>query len=150
MPYWSTEIHTPLPVETVAERIRRIVRPKQGFLESVANAFESRPDEPPFEGEVSAHSFRVSRVIHYKNSFLPVIDGVIERGPMGTIVRVRMRMSVFTIAFMLFWFGFLAYALFKTWHPMTGAMFAFGVVLVTVCFYPEARKAENLLRRALS
>jgi hypothetical protein len=76
-------------------------------LESLVRAFEPPQDEQPFDGNVTGRTFKLVRVIRYRNSFLPVIRGRISDSPHGgTTVRVRMTLHLFTALFMAAWLGF--------------------------------------------
>jgi hypothetical protein len=158
MPYWTVAIRTHLSVQAVRERVRALVRPRKGFRESVAEAFDVAKDGPPFEGEVSERSFKVVRVIRSRSSFLPVIHGTIEEGPDGATVRLHLRLHLFTAGVMLLWFGLLipssqlSFGGPGAWglHVNTPAvMVLFGMVLVLTSFFPEVAKAVTLFRKAL-
>jgi len=163
VPFWTFQIDSPLPGTAVENRIRQLLRTKrkQTFLDSLVGAFEPPQDEPPFDGSVTGRTFRLVRVIGYRNSFLPVIRGRISDSPHGgTTVRVRMTLHLVTALFMAAWLGFVGAGV--AWSslgdldnidPHTSlllGMMLFGVLLPVVGFYPEARKAERLLRTALA
>ena len=65
----------------------------------------------PYQGEIVDNTFIISRIIRYRNSFLPTITGVVERAATETVVRVKIRsnpflMGSFCLIFGLFgWFG---------------------------------------------
>jgi hypothetical protein len=158
MPYWTVAIQTHLSVQAARERVRALVRPRKGFREGVADAFDLPEDGPPFQGEVSERSFKVIRVIRHRSSFVPVIHGVIEEGPNGATVRLHLRLHLFTAGVMLLWFGLLIPS-FKVSFDEPGpwglnvstpaAMVLFGVLLVLGSFFPEVTKAVTLFREAL-
>ena len=56
-----------------------------------------------FEGKVFEDSFKISRIVHYRNDLLPVIKGEIEEIEGGCKVSVKMRMPVFAIIFFSIW-----------------------------------------------
>jgi hypothetical protein len=161
MPYWSFQIDTPLPAPVVQERLRLLLRTKQEtFWGAVEHSIDPPANEPPFHGNVAGHTFKISRVIRYRNSFLPVILGNIADRAYGvTTVRVRMRLPLFAMIFMAVWLGMVGSGI--EWSFLLDlqaessstfllfAMFLFGLVLPIVGFYPEAFKAERLLRNAL-
>ncbi|MBD2700512.1 hypothetical protein IC229_07695 [Spirosoma sp. BT702] len=60
----------------------------------------------PYEGEITGNRFSISRIIGYRNSFLPQISGVIQADVQGTIVRVKMGLHPLVIAFLCAWVGF--------------------------------------------
>jgi hypothetical protein len=58
----------------------------------------------PYEGTVSETGFKISRIIHYRNSFLPVIRGRFEPQVDGTTaIHIHMGVHTFVIAFLGFW-----------------------------------------------
>jgi hypothetical protein len=59
----------------------------------------------PYQGQINGHMFEVKRIITYRNSFLPRINGIISSDPDGTIIKVKMRLHVFIIVFMCCWFS---------------------------------------------
>ena len=100
--------------------------------------------------------FRISRVIAYRNSFLPVVGVTIEPRPSGGArVLVTMRMMAPVIVFMAFWMtGATGAALFGVTLLTRGSpaglaalLFPlFGAALAGGGFSYEARRAQQLLR----
>jgi hypothetical protein len=159
MPYWSVRIHTRLSVYAVNERILALVKPSPPILKRTEEAFEAPRDDRPFEGQVSDRAFKVMRIIHYRNSFLPVIHGAVESSPSGATVQLRMRLHAFTFVFMIVWFSMAASGLGAiSWQELRNleayaiasfGMLAFGVLLIAAGFFPEALKAAKVFRKAL-
>lgn len=56
-----------------------------------------------FEGKVFEDSFKISRIVHYRNDLLPVIKGEIEEIEGGCRVNIKMRMPIFAIIFFSIW-----------------------------------------------
>lgn len=133
----------------------------------------------PFRGTLDARRFKVQRVLprFYGNAFLPVVAGTVEPSSEGTVVRVRMRLTWFAAAFMAVWFGALAFAALRLLATAAafgfgarpcetdpaqactgagvglvavGAMALFGHGLMSVAFWPEARKARALLAECVA
>lgn len=157
MPFWSATIQTSLPPDEVEDRLRALLRPRVGFWEGIEQSLDPQTDRPPFRGEVSSRTFEMTRVIGYKNSFLPVIRGTIEgHATGGSVVRVRMTLHLFTMIFLIVWMGFLVFFAMsdlvavghlRSYTPVF--MLLFAVVLTLVAFFPEARSAERRIRKAL-
>ena len=66
----------------------------------------------PYEGNIKGSSFFLTRIIWYRNSFLPRIKGVVLDDINGTKIHVRMRIHPFVAVFMFIWFGVLGIMLF--------------------------------------
>jgi hypothetical protein len=155
MPFRQFEIPTTASHIDVERRIAAIVRPKRKFAEY----FKRSSGDKPFEGEVGRGGFRIRRVIKGQNSFLPQIRGDIQSSAAGTVVRVRMTIHPLSVVMILMWAALVAKRLSSSGRPVGAvfdadwipfAMVAFAVVLVVACFYPEARKAERLIREAVN
>lgn len=63
----------------------------------------NRKDTKPYQGKIVGHSFNISRIISYRNSFLPQISGTIENTFSGSLIRVKMRLHVAVIIFLCIW-----------------------------------------------
>lgn len=160
MPFRRITISTTLPPLEAEGRLRTLIRPTRGLWESIRETPESLEDKPPLEGTVGSGKFKASRVIGYKNLFLPVLRGSIKPDVMGSRIIVIMSLHFFVAGFMIVVFGLLVFAqaqllpdLFRAKNPVDlmplGGIF---VWLAIVCgsFYPEAWKAEKILRSALT
>ena len=58
-----------------------------------------------YEGEISKESFDIKRIIGYRNSFLPRINGIIEKDFDGTAIKVKMRLHILVVVFLCIWCG---------------------------------------------
>jgi hypothetical protein len=158
VPFRRFQIVTNLSPEEACERLRKVTRRPVGVWEAMTRSLKANSAEPPFVGVVGT-AFKIHRDIRYGNSFLPILRGSISPGNGKTIVKVWMTLPAFTVAFMLVWFAGVAFgaalalpALLLD-HNAVGlvpiAMLAAGLAMVCLGFYPEARKAERVLRDAL-
>jgi hypothetical protein len=163
MPFYRFHLDTPLSESTASERIQKFTRPHRAFRELIAFNIRNitREDNtvgPPFLGTVGS-TFRLRRDIRYQNSFLPLVWGRIVPSPRGSRINVTMFVHPLVALFMIFWFCGLGYGVVQLWvhrqeavpfaAVIPAAMILFGVVLVLVCFIPEAIKARRLLESAL-
>lgn len=147
VPYEHFTVDTALPFNEAVERIAPLVEPKRFFR----NPFSRRHKE--FEGAITAQDFKISRIIHYNNSFRPVIDGQFVRTPSGTRLTVKMTLHPFVIALWIFWLGLMGLGFVMALLRPYGkgiplgllAMMAFGYLLTIGAFKWEARKARNRL-----
>jgi len=114
-------------------------------------------DDALFSGRVEGGRFHFSRRVAYKNSFLPVIQAVVEPSHHdGARVRIRMRLHAFVLVFVLAWtaiaavFGVaVAISVVSRGRAMglVGLLAPlFGVAIGSIPFALEARNAERLLR----
>lgn len=147
MPIFVTTIHTQLPESEVRRRLGSLIGDRIGRTDSGSVFVGSHDDE----------SFKVVRVIRYRNSFLPVIRGRLVRGDSGTDVRLVMLLHPLVAAFMLLWCGGLMFGaargLADSGLPWLAAwpllICLFGIVVTAIGFFPEAMKAERLIRESV-
>ena len=167
-PYRRFVIDTLMPREAAVAAIEKIVEPRKLWR----GIFSSGHRE--FQGEVSSEGFKVSRIIHYRNSFLPMVIGHFERIPEGTRVAITMRMAWPSITFGWIWLvanGVIAaiflepsrasalfgdsnfgQALSRAKGPLSYVplgVIAFTYILCSGFFAFEARKARRILRENL-
>lgn len=112
----------------------------------------------PYVGTVTDFTFKISRAITHRNSFLPVIKGEVVTDYEGTKIKVSMRPPFYGRMAMIAWFSFALVAclgatvkLFREgFSPFF--FFAFGILLlgifvVYVLFTRECAISKNDLRR---
>lgn len=71
IPYQKIEIKTRLGQEAALQKLNAIVEPRK-------LRWRFSRDHLPFEGTIEGVEFKISRIIHYRNSFLPILDGKIR------------------------------------------------------------------------
>lgn len=96
LPYNTFTISTPDALSVVLQRLNAKVEPTKVFRFSTKHA--------PYQGSISEEGFKISRIIHYRNSFLPVIKGRFEVESHQTIIHIEMSVHPFVMAFLGFWF----------------------------------------------
>ena len=149
-------IETALTPQEVHQRLADVVEPKRAWRGL------SR-DHKPYEGQVHDEHFEVTRIIHYRNSFLPVIKGAIQAENGGSKINIVMQPHAVVTAFMIIWF--LLVALFfllilgaALLNEPSGAqswwialipvgMLLFGHLLITFGFRFEADKAKTFFQQ---
>lgn len=159
LPFENYTLETKLSTSEVLTRLEANVKaPRRTWNR------ETSPDLiKPYEGKMTGDTFEISRVINYRNSFLPVIKGSINTYLGKTRITIKMRMVMFVMAFMFFWFGIVGLVClgllivgiiqFKEilqhgFSPMLlipFAMLAFGCLLVSFAFKRESKKAKTFL-----
>ncbi|MBX9625886.1 MAG: hypothetical protein K2X82_18950 [Gemmataceae bacterium] len=154
-PYRRFRLESPLPPAEVMARLAAAVEP----VRWVRWPFE--PPGRPFEGEVGPNEFRVTRVIRYRNSFRPDIEGRVVWTPDGSVIEGTAALQLWAAAFMSVWLAcaglavvgclwmFVRDGLAGDWRPILFApvgLFVFGWAMTTGGFTVEARRALALLR----
>ncbi len=155
-PYQRLVLETPLPLVDVIKRIEQAVEPRRLWRFSRTHR--------DFEGMVSRGQFKFTRIIHYRNSFLPVIAGVVKpRLQGGTRVEITMRLNRAVAAFMMLWAaallgitvyfwlfaGAAARQKFRGLRFFVAAMLGFAYILCAGGFNVEARRALARLKSIL-
>jgi len=152
LPYDTFTIQTADPLAIVLERMTAQVERQKTIR------WHFSRDHLPYEGTLSETGFQISRIIHYRNSFLPVIRGRFEPSPSGTTVQITMRLHPFVIGFLAFWYLTWYSFCFPLW--LTGAMptmFALQFIGLPIAvlfifwgaFWAEAHRSRQDLEQML-
>lgn len=159
LPFESLTITTHLNPDEVRERLFNVIEPPKRFRSS---GLFSKPSSKPYEGTISGNSFRIHKIINYRNSFLPIIEGKICPETMGCKINIKMNMHIAVILFMFFWIGnllpvsvgFLLAMLTDASMGIAGlvplGMCIFGYFLCTLNFKAEARNSKDFLENLFS
>lgn len=102
LPYECLTIETRLSPEEARRKLTSVVEPRSWF-----RSFGS--GHKPYQGEVSGYEFKVTRVILYRNSFLPVIKGEIHPEGNGSAIHITMRPHILVLVFVAVWLGYAGY-----------------------------------------
>lgn len=154
MPYWSAELKSPFPPKEVVERLRSVMleRPET-FTEQLLRKLEPWAKESLFEGTIDGFSFKIRRVIRYRNTFLPVIRGTITYEPSGgSSVDLWMTLTVFSAIFAAIFTSVVVFIVAMNFSELDLLRFAIVIGAIAVpllSFYAEAIIAERILRKAL-
>lgn len=149
-PYHSFDIETTLSLDECVASLSSEVEPQKWLRFSTTHKI--------FQGVISHTGFTVTRIIHYRNSFLPVASGTFRSSPRGTTVTIRMRMHPWVTAFMCVWFGGVGFALVALMSGHQGkhfqgliplGMLMFGLALVNGGFWFEVKRTQPILERML-
>jgi hypothetical protein len=150
-PFRRFEILTPMSPAHAAAELQKIVEPSKTFRWPYSKGHLY------FEGTVEGERFSISRIIGYRNSFLPRIEGRFRIDGSRTITILTMRMAW---PVMVVWLGLMGSLLL----PFVGAsrvsglhtarsffikMILFVYVLATVSFAIEVRIAMKRLLELL-
>lgn len=156
LPYDKIEIESQKTPEQVMEMIKDKTQVQEHLSFTGIRFMQS--ESKTFAGEIKEDSFRISRIIIGRNSFLPVIQGTVEKATAGAKALITMSLSKITAVIMAI--IFLA-ALFVAISPLFVDGFSpknidqlfvwLGIILViyafmTVSFRFEAKKAKKILK----
>src|SRR5262249_28686794 len=151
LPYQKLVIEVPYSREELTRRLGKEVTSRTRRWGS----FEKRTEL--FEGVVSDEGFQISRIIDYRNSFLPVIQVRFYPHVKGVRVEVTMRLPVAVLIFSIVWLSMVGIFLggaathfLATRSVDAVTLTPFGLslffyLMVTIGFGVEAKKASKLL-----
>lgn len=135
-----------------------------GFLRShtalgAASRLQSRPElasARDFIGTVEFDRFQISPRLHYRNSFLPIISGTVDRDNGGSVVSLRAKMHPFISGFTIFWLCPVLFVLLISlsrllWQGIAVCLFLLAAMgcFLYFGFYRPARKALRQLEELL-
>jgi hypothetical protein len=99
LPYKHFILETHLSPDEAQARLAAQLRPP-----SWRNSWRAGP---PYEGRLQDSHFEISRVINYRNSFLPTISGEMRPTAQGAEIEITLQLQPLVRAFMLLWMGLL-------------------------------------------
>lgn len=105
LPFEHVIYLTPLPLEEVITRLGNTITKEEIFRWGM---YSGKPSKP-YEGWIRGHRFSMQRIINYRNSFLPRIDGVVHHKLGKVLIDVKIQLHMFTKVFMIFWCGTLGF-----------------------------------------
>ncbi len=98
LPYENFEFKTPLSPYDAIKRLRIVTGTRQHFW------FWQRP-KTSYQGKIEENKFEISRVIGYRNSFLPIIKGEVRSDLGGSSITISMQLHVLVMFFVICWLG---------------------------------------------
>lgn len=101
LPKENITYETKLSEEEIIKRLADVIEPEKMFRGGIFGNKSTKP----YEGKIDADEFNIKRIISYRNSFLPRINGVIETHYDGTTIRVKMRVHTVVQVFLYFCMG---------------------------------------------
>lgn len=111
-----------------------------------------------FNGMVVNDDFKIAPAIHYRNSFIPIIEGQVKQKEDGSSIDITMRLNELAKTFMIIWLSFCAMFLgipiiagktFSFGNIMPLIMFVFGFGLTHIAYRFEAKKCKKRLLEML-
>jgi WD40 repeat protein len=151
LPDYTFSLQTQDPLSVVLDRLAAQVEPPRGFRLFVSQ------DHLPYEGTVSEEGFKISRIIHYRNSMLPVIRGQFEQSLDQTAVQINMTLHPLVLVFLGFfyltWYSIAApIALMSGWNGLTLLFVGLPLVILVIfgcAFWFEAQHSRRELTQIL-
>ena len=117
-----------------------------------------------FEGIISVDSFKITRILPYRNSFLPIIYGQIKTFNSGSKIMLDAKMGKFQLIFFAIWtilLGLLSLASIffivmefinaesQIWTFIVPIMFLVGYGYMQISFSKETQKTKEILIQLL-
>lgn len=144
IPYQTFEIKTRLRLADARQKLQEIVEPRKFMRLGLSR------NHNLFEGEMEGESFKISRIIHYRNGFLPILVGKIQDDLDASTLKVTARPTWFIILFWTFFMlavgagGAISGDLLEDpWMLLLLFLFFYG--LPTALFNFEVYQAKKLL-----
>ena len=130
LPYENYYLKTKLTPHQVALLLQKnIIARSRDIFRSNTNTTR------PYEGYIDRNIFEVSRIINYRNSFLPIIKGQVYSENGGSSIHVKMKLHTVVAGFMLVWMSGLSIALIGVFTKMlVHKKFEPGIFLVLLMF----------------
>jgi hypothetical protein len=154
LPFQTYEIKSPLSVIEVNKRMGNNIETQMPLFSLFYNGRKK------FKGEINEDQFLISRIIRYRNSFLPIIIGDICADSYGSKIRITMRLNKFVLGFWIFWMAMAFFIFLGTLPTLLSDqrvesliplfMLAFGYLLCIIAFNMEASMAKKLLKDILN
>lgn len=101
LPTENITYKTALKEDEIIRRLSDSVEPEKTVRFSIFSSSSTKS----YVGQINGQIFNIKRIIGYRNSFLPRINGIIERDFNGTTIKVRMRLHSLVIVFLCIWCG---------------------------------------------
>ncbi len=157
LPFESIIYKTHLEPDYVLGLMERAIEPKRTFR---INSLFGSGKFKDYEGKLNEDgSFDIRRIISYRNSFLPVIKGQIDQDFNGTQIKVKMRLHLVVLIFMMLWSVGVSLALViallfgivgNEVHPISFiplGMLLFGYAITMGGFKYESTKSKKFLAK---
>ncbi|MBO0350408.1 hypothetical protein J0895_15145 [Phormidium pseudopriestleyi FRX01] len=144
-------ITTYLSPDDVQKKLIEVVEPPPTRIQ-----FQWKRSDKLYRGQIGEHSFKIARIIYYRNSFLPQIEGRINAHGRGSQIEIEMKLHRFVLIFICVWLSmvgqFVLMALmvlfqeeFEPAFLVPVGMFIFGLALPWIGFIPEAKGSKKFL-----
>lgn len=150
LPFEFLLYETELSEQEALEKLSDCTQPKK------MRFFKAYNPTKTYEGSIDENTFEISRIINYRNSFLPQITGTVQNNGSRTEIEIKMQLNTIVLLFLIFCcsmvFLFFLMAIFSA-AEITIASFAPLLMLVFIyfltifCFNYESTKAKAELKK---
>lgn len=96
-PHHRFEIQSPLSPSAAIEALKVHVEPRRMWRVG----FPNPANDKRFQGDVGADSFSITRVIGYRNSFLPTVVGKVRGAGSRSVISVEMQLHALALVLMI-------------------------------------------------
>jgi hypothetical protein len=101
IPFEKIIIQTKLGQPELKSRLINQMEPKVNFR---TGHYFSEKEFKPYEGKIEDNTFKINRIIKYRNPFLPRIIGEFKtQYGGGSKIHIKMRIKYLVLVFMIFW-----------------------------------------------
>lgn len=144
IPYTRFTLKTNLTPLEAEQRLTAVVEPRRLFR------FTWSHNHQLFAGKVENGRFDINRIIHYRNSFLPMLIGQIHSDLGQTRIDITMRLHHAVTVFLVVWLMIFATAFLIPDPPLAFIFLFLGFILFFLLLFMalfnyEANKARRLL-----
>ena len=147
IPYQRFEVRTRFSKNVTLGRVAALVESRQ----LVRSPFSK--DHKPFQGELEGFTFKISRIIHHRNGFLPILVGEIKDDLDATLVQITARPNLIATLLLP---GFIIVPIFLMIFGddtmdlgLVWLFCAISYILVIASFNYEVYKAKKLFNEQL-
>lgn len=102
LPYLEHTIRTKKSPQEIHDILQSATAPKREWFSDTPGDFIGRIDSYDFKIMSNIH-------IHYRNPFLPVINGTIRKEEGAYVVSLKMQLRLLTYVFLIIWFVFVGF-----------------------------------------
>ena len=161
LPFEKLVYHSTLTKEELLTHLQNEIETEKSFGFGAINYSYSKT----YIGKIYTNSFEIKRVISYRNSFLPKINGEIQDDNNGCKIFVKMSLIEFVKVFMIIWLSGVVFACLASLYSIflkngintDGGLFMFipflmlivGVLMIYFGFKLESKKSIKDLEEIL-
>lgn len=88
-------------------------------------------------------------ILLQKKSIIPLILGTVEETDSSTIVKIKIRLDLYAIIFLIIWFSFVLIACMDSLNIIPLLMLIAGILMITIPTKKEKNKAKEKLEELL-